>query len=805
MAKVSRGRQGYYLATVASGREHDGGLIEADGTWLGTGAALLRLGGKVAAPDLDAVLGGRHPVTGELMSPHHGQVKVAGIDCTFSAPKSVSLLHALGPADAVDEMALAHECAVGHTLRYLEEQGGRVRRAHAGRPSIEVEGLTAAAFVHRTSRAPDPHLHTHVIVANCGRGTDGRWSALDGRALFAQCGTASLLYEAQLRREVGMRLGIRFHPDGRRYDIEGFDRTLMRAFSQRSAEIEQHLADKGFAGPRARRIAALVTRPAKDLSVPYEELVAGWRERSISLGIPVGHLGRIVDTGRDRLDRLDRLDRNRSAHPAEQSLDRLAAEILGPRGVTATRSSFSRDELVKAFCRNLPGGASVQEIDTVVRRLADSGAIVGRPNSVRWLQGHDGRWFPAGIDRERFTTPEILALEERIAGIARNGKSSAAIAVADSTLIAEALGARPALPEQEQQTVAEIARSERAVEVLTTVSRPDSAGTLLRSDVLDAARAAWTESSVRVVGVAPNRRAAERFEATTGIESIPASVVPWGSGQVGDAVAARNHSGNATVIVVAGADQLGARRLAELCETTERTRAKVLLVPDHQLDRADSRALQLIAAEGLAIRLDTSRSAQWLHDQELGRLDTPQPTEWSKFGHVAVGLAVTAADARSIAVRAYSERLAAGEDTYLVCPEHAVARCIEADLSARLGDNGQLNSVARTVAPRDLPDLLDSRRRASLVVLGGASALPSSVRRRSTVERTHIVVDRGRDPITRREQALEAAWSPAILRAVGSPGRDLEGRAAWRAGAREHLEGRHLSFARGPIGRDLGR
>jgi conjugative relaxase-like TrwC/TraI family protein len=798
MARVGRGRQGYYLDTVGTGREHDGGLIEADGLWVGSGAGVLGLSGKVAAADLDSLLAGIHPATGQLMNPNQAQVTVAGIDCTFSAPKSVSLLHALGPAGAVHEVMLAHESAVTNTLSYLEEHAGRVRRAPDGGISIRVEGLTAAAFVHRTSRAPDPHLHTHVIVANCGRGTDGRWSALDGRALFAQCGTASVLYEAQLRLEVGDRLGIRFHADGRRYDIEGFDASLLRAFSQRSAEIEQHLAEKGFTGPRARRIAALATRPPKDLTVPYDELVAGWRERSISLGIPVGNLGRLVDAGRDRLAR------HRSSRAVEHPFDRIASEILGPQGLTMRQSSFSRDDLVKALCRNLPDGAAVKEVAGLVGGLVESGSIVARANSLRWLQARDGGWFPAGIYRERFTTPEILALEERIAAFAMSGKTQDGVGVADSDAVARALAARPHLHGPERETVAEIVQSRRGVEVLATLDRPDWAGSVLRTDVLEAARAAWMDSGMRLVGVAPDRRTAQRFEAATAIESVPANVIPWGSGRLADVVHSRHGGVGTRVMVVTAADRIGARRLAELCDTARHTGTKVLLVPDHQLDRADSRPLQLIADQGCAIRLDTSESMERLKEATQAAIDV-QPLVWSEVGQVRIGLARSAAEARSHAWRTYLDKLTAGQDTYLVCADRAITACLEGELRPALSNDERSSSRARVIAPQELPELLDPQKPATLVVLGEAIALPSSVRRQSAFERTHIVIDRGRDPAARREQVLEAALSPSTVRAVGAPRRDIDGRAQWRSRAREHQEGRDLSRDRGLVGRDIAR
>ena len=57
------------------------------------------------------------------------------------------------------------------------------------------EGVLApgAGFEHFTSRAGDPHLHSHVVVANMAHGVDGRWSAIDGRGLYAHARAAGAL------------------------------------------------------------------------------------------------------------------------------------------------------------------------------------------------------------------------------------------------------------------------------------------------------------------------------------------------------------------------------------------------------------------------------------------------------------------------------------------------------------------------------------------------------------------------------------------------------------------------------------
>jgi hypothetical protein len=68
---------------------------EAPGRWLGTGTARAGLSGVVAADNLRAVLDGRCPASGRSLIAVRRPDRLPGLDLTFSAPKSVSLLFAL--------------------------------------------------------------------------------------------------------------------------------------------------------------------------------------------------------------------------------------------------------------------------------------------------------------------------------------------------------------------------------------------------------------------------------------------------------------------------------------------------------------------------------------------------------------------------------------------------------------------------------------------------------------------------------------------------------------------------------------
>ncbi len=159
VSKVRAGGADYYLGVAAG----SGTGIEAAGRWMGAGTPELRLSGVVEGADLEAVLAGEDPGTGQVLGTARRQVTVAGFDMTFSAPKSVSLLHALGDSEVGDAVSAGHAGAVEAAMSYVGRHALAVRRRPVTLPvpvPTTVTGVAAAGFVHRTSRALDPHLHT---------------------------------------------------------------------------------------------------------------------------------------------------------------------------------------------------------------------------------------------------------------------------------------------------------------------------------------------------------------------------------------------------------------------------------------------------------------------------------------------------------------------------------------------------------------------------------------------------------------------------------------------------------------------
>src|ERR1700683_5244141 len=200
IAKLGPGREAYYLKTVG---------IEPPGHWIGHGSEQAGLGSEGGRGELSALFGGGAPNAGEVLVTGRSRVQVTGCDMTFAAPKSVSLLCGIADEYVADEVCSSHRAAVAAAMGYVRHRPLGVPRQHGAERTVEpVAGAYGAEFLHRTSRALDPHLHSHVVVANLGRGPDARYSALDGRGIYAHAGAAGALYHAQLGVELQERLGV---------------------------------------------------------------------------------------------------------------------------------------------------------------------------------------------------------------------------------------------------------------------------------------------------------------------------------------------------------------------------------------------------------------------------------------------------------------------------------------------------------------------------------------------------------------------------------------------------------------------
>src|SRR5215217_6380648 len=362
VSKLSPGQEAYYERSVAAGiDDYYAGRGESPGVWVGRGSAQLELEGVVGEGELGRLIAGEHPHTSARLRSHpptkqirveqidpatgeRGLVEktlgpVAGYDLVFSPPKSVSLLHALGDEQVRHAVNQAHLAAWQAALSYLEEQACVTRRGKNGVIRERGAGFVAAAYQHRTSRAQDPHLHTHVIIANMTRSPDGGWRALDGRPILEHYRLAAgYLYQSQLRFELSRSLGIEWHqPENGMAEIAGVPDEVVKAFSRRRAQVLNYLERRGSSGFYAAKVAAIETRDRKE-PVDLPRLRLEWEARAAEHGL-----------GRRQLKRL--LGRTVARELDEHEVAKVATQLAGPEGVTEKRSTLSGADAVMAWAQ----------------------------------------------------------------------------------------------------------------------------------------------------------------------------------------------------------------------------------------------------------------------------------------------------------------------------------------------------------------------------------------------------------------------------------------------------------------------
>lgn len=539
--KLGRGQERYYLGKVAEGAEdYYSGEGEAQGQWLGDAAEDLGLSGAVEPEALVAMLTGRDPATGEPLGLRHVQGgAVPGFDLTFSAPKSVSLLWALGGPPLGAEVKDAHDAAVKAGLDYLQEVACLTRRGAGGHEFVQGNGFLVAGYTHRSSRAGDPQLHTHLLVANATQGPDGRWTRLYHPGIYDHLKTAGYIYEAHLRDGLTRRLGVRWGEVRNGIaEIEGFDPDHLRAFSTRRAEILE-AAGGGGASARAMQVATLATRKTKDTDLTTESLRDLWREKAEEIGLT-----------REAIRAT--FGKERQVPEGEVSVAEVETKL------TSHASHFDRRDAIQAVADSLPAGAPGEE----VVELADT--YLARPEVIPIAETAKG---------ERFTTRAIWELEQKALASAEAMAARSDRAVVDELVLARVLSQRPSIkPDQEAMVRRLLSGGEGLVVVV------GEAGTGKTYAVV-AAACGWEISGkpTRLQVAAPTWRAANVLRS----EGLDATSVARLLAELDrGATAGEQALARGSVLVVDEAGMVDSRAMARLIDHAERAGAKLVLIGD---------------------------------------------------------------------------------------------------------------------------------------------------------------------------------------------------------------------------------
>jgi conjugative relaxase-like TrwC/TraI family protein len=387
----------YYLS-------EGGERVEAPGRWVLGGRGVEALGVDpsrvVEAGAFRAVMGVRHPVSGEMLRRVGGNGEaVSAIDATFSAPKSVSVVWALASPELRAQLEAAQEAAVDRALAYATEQVPMTRRRVDKTTVVRERAVEvlASSWRHTTARAvagraPDPQLHSHVLIHGAVRG-DGQVVAVESRAWLVHQREVDAAYLSELARGVE-RLGFAVvRETGRReryFELAGVPEGLRERFSGRHAQVQAAIAER-----LAEKTATLQDTVAEggsvDAAVAAEQLQALGRsgrllpgeERAVAMRSRAAKSELLTAGDLDRswwqdaqpygfdARTVDQLRRGVVVAPlAADALDRRVLERL-----TEFQATFT-DRDVRAAILTAGLGLDISEALTAVDRLTAQGELL---------------------------------------------------------------------------------------------------------------------------------------------------------------------------------------------------------------------------------------------------------------------------------------------------------------------------------------------------------------------------------------------------------------------------------------------
>jgi conjugative relaxase-like TrwC/TraI family protein len=687
LAKMAPDGWAYYAREIAAGVEdYFAGHGEGKGRWVGRAAEGLGLSGEADAEGLSRLFGhGFHPISGVPLGRPFGSDKatVAGYALSFSPPKSVSILWALAGEDVSEAVAAGHNAAVEAALQFLQDHAAFTRRGRGGLVQEATGGYVAAVFVHRTSRAGDPQLHSHVLVANkVQAASDGHWLAVDGRELYEVQKAAGMLYKAALRAELTARLGVAWTDvdDNGGAEIVGVPEELIALFSKRRAQVEAVAAGliaereatlgrslTGDEKAAVYQLAAYRSRAAKgDEGETTAQLRARWRAEATAAGQPPERwIGRLA--GRRVLSRTEKQLSRRGLRPSIELSVAETIELLERK-----HSTWGRSEVVEALSVVLPtrNTKTAGAVRKAVEATAD--LLLAHRDVVR-LTCPDRPEVRHGAIR--YSTWWTLQTEQAVLDVVEVGRRAGAAVASSYRILAEA-----GLGDDQNAAVRRLCGGGERVAVLVG---PAGSG---KSRTLGAARQAWQAAGTTVRGVAPSAVAAGVLSEQADIPSETLAKF------LHDASEGRLSLRRGEVVVCDEASMVSTKDLARLVLLVEAAGARLVLVGDHyQLGSVEAGGLfRLLATDAKTAELTGIRrfhdpweaqATRWLRrgdptviDEYIqhGRVDAADREQTLDAAHQAWldarregrSLVVMAADRDTVdqlALRARATRIVAGQ------------------------------------------------------------------------------------------------------------------------------------------------
>ncbi len=382
----------------------------ANSSWQGKGAEALGLSGNVDPEVFKELLEGKidGQQLGRIEKDEQGNdvvVHRAAIDITFSAPKSVSIM---GEVYGDERIKQAHQEAVSEVLNALSNESIKSRVMVDGKIINENSNQTIIAkFEHNTNRLQEPDTHTHALIINGVKTSDGKYHSISNEEIFNTQRMYGAMYMNKLAEKVqGLGYDIEIKDDKGNFDIKGVGQNAIDAMSTRKKEIDEALAEKGLtrenASASAREVATLDTR-GKKIDIAHEELIEDWKEKT----------NQVMEVDGERLIEQSKVNQTLNNNQ-DQRLAAKEATRLSMKTLTEREAVFDKNMLrQKAYERGV-GTTTAADIDKHIDSLKANGVIVsledGRTTTKAVLNSE--KWTIKTINEHKDTIDRITNEED---------------------------------------------------------------------------------------------------------------------------------------------------------------------------------------------------------------------------------------------------------------------------------------------------------------------------------------------------------------------------------------------------------
>lgn len=456
--------------------------------WFGRGAEKLGLSGAVNLDTFEEVLGGLLP-NGEVLGRMEKGVRVhrPGIDLTFSAPKSLSLLIGIHKEETIRAI---HERAVKRTLAHIQDNLIYTRSMVKGKIVYEkVDNITVALHHHETSRENDPQIHTHCVLANAVERADGKWRSISNESLYENKMLLGVMYRYELAKEL-IEQGYQIEKTDTQgcFEIKGFSEEQLNSFSTRRKQIEQELRTRGLQGAKASAIVTRDSRKAKQ-AVDRDQLHESWLKAAESNALP---LKETINSARKN-----------SLRPSPLSIEKIDELTMAAANRLNERSAvLAERDIFRLTIGAEIGQISLQQAEEAVSRLVNQGQLVR-------------------LDEGVYTTAEYFALEKENVTILQKGKEKLTPIISDTNQLNTELAVQVPIKGGSRDKFTQ--GQQRAIEtILTTKDRivgiQGDAGTG-KTTMLKEVKQHAEKAGFHVVGLSPKADAAKILQHETGIQS----------------------------------------------------------------------------------------------------------------------------------------------------------------------------------------------------------------------------------------------------------------------------------------------